>query len=92
MGWMEWGRYMASDILTAKAIRPKSCPDASHGERRLFSVPESAVYLGVSVWTVRELMWRGELPCVRIGKRRILCDKMDLDAFIAAQKERDMLR
>ncbi len=53
--------------------------------RRLYPLPEAAGYLGVSVRTVRELIWRGELPQVRVA-RRVLLDVRDLDAYIAAQK------
>ena len=53
--------------------------------RRLYALPDAAGYLGVSVRTVRELIWRGELPQVRIA-RRVLVDLKDLDAYIASQK------
>jgi hypothetical protein len=32
---------------------------------RLFSIPEAAIYLGRSTWSVRRLIWSGEFPSVR---------------------------
>lgn len=54
--------------------------------RRLLTLPEAARYLGLSPWTVRELLWRGVLPRVRLS-RKILIDQNDLDALIEARKE-----
>jgi len=53
--------------------------------KRLYSVQEAAGYLGLSGWTVRELIWKGELPHVRVC-RRILLDVQDLDALILRNK------
>ena len=55
--------------------------------KRLLTAPEAGLYLGFrSAWPVRELMWKGLLPVVRIGKRRIAFDLADLDRFIEANK------
>ncbi len=62
--------------------------DSPSNSRRLLSVPESAVYLGVSVWTMRGLGWNGEVPEVKIG-RRTLFDREDLDRFIERSKTRE---
>ncbi len=55
------------------------------GERRLLSQEEAARYLGISKWTLRDLVFRGDLPCVRI-KRRLLVDRQDLDAYLVRIK------
>jgi excisionase family DNA binding protein len=55
--------------------------------RRLFALSEAAAYLGLSPWTVRELQWKGKLPRVDLG-RKLLFDRVDLDALIERQKER----
>jgi excisionase family DNA binding protein len=68
-------------VKAARAMEALS-PDA---RIRLRSIRDTAEYLGVSTWTVREMIWRGELPHVRIG-RRILLDIRDLEAFIARKK------
>ena len=48
---------------------------------RLLSQQDAAAYLGISYWTLRDLMFRGEVPHVKIG-RRILVDRLDLDAYL----------
>jgi len=52
---------------------------------RLLSQQEAAIYLGISYWTLRDLIFRGEVPHVKIG-RRILVDRLDLDAFLDRAK------
>ena len=50
---------------------------------RLVDVSAAADYLGVSVWTVRDLVKRGSLPRVELpGIRRVLVDQTDLDRSI----------
>jgi excisionase family DNA binding protein len=57
-----------------------------HGrEKRLFNIKEAAMYLGRSEWSVRRLIWGGDLPEVRHG-RRVQLDVCDLDAFIDRNK------
>ena len=59
-------------------------PDCA-GEPRLLSQQDAASYLGISYWTVRDLVFRRELPFVKIG-RRILVDRIDLDAYLERSK------
>ena len=54
---------------------------------RLLSQHEAAAYLGISYWTLRDLTFRGEVPHVKIG-RRILVDRLDLDAYLDRAKIR----
>jgi excisionase family DNA binding protein len=54
--------------------------------KRLYSIPEAAQYLGRSTWSVRHLVWSGELPEVRAG-RRVHLDIKDMDAFIEMNKQ-----
>jgi excisionase family DNA binding protein len=56
-------------------------------EPRLLSQQEAAGYLGISYWTIRDLVFRRELPFVRIG-RRVLVDRVDLDAYLDRSKIR----
>ncbi len=58
---------------------------ASVSERRLLSQQDAASYLGISYWTIRDLVFRREIPFVKIG-RRILVDRMDLDAYLDRSK------
>jgi excisionase family DNA binding protein len=56
--------------------------------KRLFSLPEAAEYLGRSTWSVRRLIWSGELPQVRAGGR-IHVDLRDMEQFIERNKLRE---
>lgn len=56
--------------------------------KRLYSLPEAAVYLGRSEWSVRRLIWAGELPSVRAG-RRVHLDVCDMEAYIENNKVRE---
>ncbi|MHB9099864.1 MAG: excisionase family DNA-binding protein [Syntrophales bacterium] len=53
--------------------------------KRLYSIKESAVYLGRSVWAVREMLWAGKIPFVKDG-RRMLLDIRDMDTWIESSK------
>ncbi len=59
--------------------------------KRLYTAKEAGIYLGgKSAWTVRELMWRGELPYVQMGRRRVAFDVHDLDRFVEERKTREV--
>ncbi len=59
--------------------------------KRLLTAEEAGQYLGFkSAWPVRELKWKGELPYVPIGKRRIMFDVQDLDRFVEERKTREV--
>jgi len=73
-------------VNQAKAGASRRTLDSPSHVRRLLSVKEAAVYLGVSPWTVRSLGWSREIPEVRIG-RRVLYDREDLDLFITQAKQ-----
>ena len=55
--------------------------------KRLYSIKEAALYLGRSVWAVREMIWAGKLPYIKDG-RRILVDIYDMDEWIEKNKTR----
>ena len=54
---------------------------------RLVSLRDAGSYLGISYWSIRSLVDRGDLPAVRFG-RRLLIDKKDLDDLIENHKEK----
>jgi len=67
-------------------------------DRRLLDLHGAAAYLGVSYWTVRDLVFAGELPSVKLPSprardgrriRRTLIDREDLDRLIERWKERE---
>jgi excisionase family DNA binding protein len=51
---------------------------AERPRKRLYTIPEAAEYLGRSPWSVRNLIWSGQIPAIRDGKR-ILLDITDLE-------------
>ncbi len=56
--------------------------------KRLFTLKESAQYLGRSPCSVRSLAWAGELPTVRshgVGTK-IFFDIVDLDKWVESNK------
>lgn len=53
--------------------------------KRLLSEKETAVYLGRSVWSIREMRYAGKLPFVKDGKR-VLFDILDLNSWIDKSK------
>ncbi|MGD0266052.1 MAG: helix-turn-helix domain-containing protein [Candidatus Methylomirabilota bacterium] len=53
----------------------------------LLSIQQASDELGISRVGVERLLRLGRLPCVRIG-RRVLVERKELDAFIAARRQR----
>lgn len=53
--------------------------------KRLYSITESARYLGRTACAVREMLWAGKIPFVKDG-RRILLDRRDMDHWIDSHK------
>lgn len=60
--------------ITAPALQPRG-----------LDIKAAALYLGCTVWCVRELVWQRKLRAVTLGKKQIL-DRQDLDAFVERQK------
>ena len=75
------------------------------GWPRLLDVNQAAAYLGVSFWTLREMLNAGSVPVVRLPRpqtarahrtsplgdtvRRLLIDRHDLDRLVDHWKEGD---
>jgi excisionase family DNA binding protein len=55
--------------------------------RRLISLAEAAELLGMSIPSVRRLIWSGKLHVVKLN-RRVLVDLRDLDRLIDQAKDR----
>ncbi len=53
--------------------------------KRLYSIKESAEYMGRTPWAIRHLVWNGVLPSVQIG-RRVQIDIRDMDTLIERNK------
>jgi len=78
--------------ITGAETRAERGAETSSGPR-LLDLRATAVYLGVSEWTVRDLEAAGVLRRVRIplpnggDLRKLLFDREDLDRLIEAWKE-----
>ncbi len=70
-----------------KTDQKERCPVQTPVGKRLYTIGETAGYLNCAVWAVRTLVWNGDLPFMKIG-RRILIDHRDIDAFIERSKEK----
>jgi len=78
----------ARDSLTSARPSRRRPVTAGPGlPRRLVSLAEASEYLSVSDWSIRAMVWRGDLPHIRLGKR-ILIDSRDLEAWIDKSKVR----
>jgi excisionase family DNA binding protein len=53
--------------------------------KRLYTLKEAALYLGRGLHGVRNMVWKGEVPVVRNGRKMFL-DIRDLDIFIERNK------
>ena len=53
--------------------------------QRLYALPDAAHYLGRTLWSMRELVWKGSIPIVREGKR-IFVDVNDLNQYVEKHK------
>jgi len=67
----------------AKSDNRSSGAITSKGERLTLTVEEAAVVLGISRASAYEATRRGEIPCIRIG-RRILVPRVALNRLLAA--------
>ena len=63
-------------------------PRADRRTKRLYTMRESAEYMAISYWTVREMVAAGKLPAVRLpgGGQLLRIDVADLDQLIEQSK------
>lgn len=54
----------------------------------MMDLKAGAQYLGCTLHAVRGLIWKGEIPFVRLGKKFVV-DANDLERWIEAHKERN---
>jgi len=53
--------------------------------KRLYTLKEASVYLGRTLWGLREMVWAGRIPIVRDGKKMFI-DIHDLELYIIRHK------
>ena len=80
-------RVRAGAARRAVDVASDGSPPATAPDRRLWGLGETARYLGISQWSVRELEWAGTLTRVRLpGLRRLLFDSLDIVALVERSK------
>jgi hypothetical protein len=52
----------------------------------MLTVRQSALYIGGTVWAIRELIWSGAVPVIK--RKGYLIDRNDLDAWIDRTKRK----
>jgi len=76
--------------MASKTVTDKSSQKAQRIynplNKRLYDLKEAAAYLGRPVFSVRTLIWKGALPCVKDG-RKLYLDVFDMDKYIEQNKE-----
>lgn len=64
----------------------KDAGDSARG-KRLLGVREAAEYLGISIWTMRDRIWAGDVAYVQFPNcRKQLLDVRDLEKMIQDNK------
>jgi excisionase family DNA binding protein len=70
------------------AVKNVLAANSSTEARRLLSVEEAAIFLGLGLREVRNMITAGDLPAVRRG-RRVLIDSRDLNRWIDNNKTQE---
>ena len=76
------------DLIARRQSRMPAVNPLTKVLKRLYSLDEAATYLGRSTWSVRRLIWAGDLPSVR-ARGRVHVDLRDMEAFIESNKVRE---
>jgi excisionase family DNA binding protein len=62
----------------------KAHPPEVKAERRTYTIEEAAEMLGISRATAYEAVKRGQLPALRLGRRRFVISAAALNRLLAA--------
>ncbi len=70
-----------NSLASVTQTRPKPA-------RRLLRLREAALYIGMSVWKLRQIIQAGEIPVVQYGPNSPwLVDQSDLDRWVERHKQ-----
>jgi excisionase family DNA binding protein len=64
----------------------KTAQRTTHPVARLMTVKQAAFYIGHSVPSMRDMLYRRELQCIQKGKGKVWIDIKDLDQWIEQSK------
>ncbi len=72
--------------MKRKAAEVKASTDArcipTAVRPRLMCLKDASLFLGISVWCLRELAWKGKIPVVQFGERKWFFRTADLDRLV----------
>lgn len=80
--WTQLWTFRWTSTALAAAMTIIESPSSGASERLVYTVAEAGELLGISRAFAYELVARGELPVIRLGRRRLV-PKVALLAFIA---------
>lgn len=69
-------------------MKKNNSPTPTHLTKRLLNIDEAAAYIGRTPGALRQLIYRGGLPVVKLD-RRVQIDREDLDKLIDGSKVRE---
>jgi excisionase family DNA binding protein len=67
--------------VPALGVKLQSEPGKKPNPERLLSLPQAAVYLGISQSTIRRYLKDGKIPFRRVGEKLYKFDLADLQTF-----------
>jgi excisionase family DNA binding protein len=82
------GKHISSEESTDMTMRTEQLAGTQERERLVYTVAEAGELLGISRAFAYELVARGELPVIRLGRRRLV-PKVALLALVEGELPRD---
>jgi hypothetical protein len=83
--------FSAHYLLPRRAMRDDACMAATRRTEtrppQLIGAKPASREYGIKYTSLRDIVSRGDLPCIRIGRAMYL-DRVDVEDWIAAQKQR----
>ena len=64
----------------------------SNPSPRLMTLKQASAFLGLTVWALRERVWRGQIPFLKFPEgKKIYIDREDIEEFIKRNKTTETL-
>ncbi len=67
-------------------INNQRSTSGTNERHRLLGYQEATDQYGATIWFWRDLVWKGELPVLKVGNKHLL-DRADIEEFIQKHKE-----
>lgn len=78
---------MSDEIITSETnarmmqIDPCAARETGLGQQKKLTLPEAADYMGIGGTTLRRIVRRGELPCLKLSTKQLFLQR-DLEAYM----------